>query len=116
MNFICEVKKASPSKGVIAEDFPYLAIAEDYEKAGAAAISVLTEPEFFQGADTYLTEIAKAVQIPVLRKDFTIDSYQIYEAKVIGASAILLICAILSEEELKNFQWVGKQFRLGLFG
>ncbi len=68
MNFICEVKKASPSKGVIAEDFPYLAIAEDYEKAGAAAISVLTEPEFFQGADTYLTEIAKAVQIPVLRK------------------------------------------------
>lgn len=103
MNFICEVKKASPSKGVIAQDFPYLAIAKDYEKAGAAAISVLTEPDFFQGSDTYLTEIAKAVQIPVLRKDFTIDRYQIYEAKVIGASAILLICAILSEEELKNF-------------
>lgn len=103
MNFICEVKKASPSKGVIAEDFPYLEIAKDYEKAGAAAISVLTEPQFFQGSDTYLTELAKTVQIPVLRKDFTIDSYQIYEAKVIGASAILLICAILSEEELKRF-------------
>ena len=103
MNFICEVKKASPSKGVIAEDFPYLEIAKDYEKAGAAAISVLTEPKFFMGADEYLSDIAKTVAIPVLRKDFIIDSYQIYEAKVIGASAILLICAILSEAELQSF-------------
>lgn len=102
MNFICEVKKASPSKGVIAEDFPYLEIAKDYEKTGAAAISVLTEPKFFLGADEYLNNIAQAVNIPVLRKDFTIDSYQIYEAKVIGASAILLICAILTEEELRT--------------
>lgn len=103
MNFICEVKKASPSKGVIAEDFPYLEIAKDYEKAGASAISVLTEPKFFMGADEYLSDIAKTVAIPVLRKDFIIDSYQIYEAKVIGASAILLICAILSEAELQSF-------------
>ena len=89
--FICEVKKASPSKGVIAEEFPYLEIARDYEAAGASAISVLTEPYYFKGSDRYLSEIADAVSIPVLRKDFTIDSYQIYEAKIIGASAVLLI-------------------------
>lgn len=103
ISFICEVKKASPSKGIIAEDFPYLDIAKEYEKAGASAISVLTEPEFFLGNDEYLRKIAAAVDIPVLRKDFTIDEYQIYEAAILGASAVLLICAILSEDELKKF-------------
>lgn len=104
INFICEVKKASPSKGIIAADFPYLDIAREYETAGAAAISVLTEPDFFLGSDTYLKEIAQAVDIPVLRKDFTIDEYQIYEAKTLGASAILLICAILTPEQLTRFR------------
>lgn len=103
ISFICEVKKASPSKGIIAADFPYLQIAKDYEKAGASAISVLTEPKYFMGNDNYLKEIASKVNIPVLRKDFTVDSYQIYEAKILGASAILLICAILSDEQLKDY-------------
>lgn len=103
MSFICEVKKASPSKGLIAPDFPYLQIAKDYEAAGAAAISVLTEPEYFLGSDQYLREIAREVSIPVLRKDFTVDAYQIYEAKTLGASAVLLICALLPEEQLKEF-------------
>ena len=102
-NFICEVKKASPSKGIIAEDFPYLEIAKEYEMAGAAAISVLTEPEFFLGSPQYLQEIAEAVYIPVLRKDFIIDEYQIYEAKLWGASAILLIAAILDDETMARF-------------
>ena len=102
-NFICEVKKASPSKGIIAEDFPYLEIAKEYEMAGAAAISVLTEPDFFLGSPQYLKEIAEAVQIPVLRKDFIIDEYQIYEAKLWGASAILLIAAILDDETMARF-------------
>ena len=88
---------------MIAEDFPYLEIAEEYERAGAAAISCLTEPEYFLGRDRYLEEIAGKVRIPVLRKDFTVDAYQIYEAKVLGASAILLICAILSEEQLREY-------------
>ena len=102
-NFICEVKKASPSKGIIAEDFPYLDIAKDYEMAGAAAISVLTEPDFFLGSPQYLQEIAATVHIPVLRKDFIIDEYQIYEAKLWGASAILLIAAILDDETMARF-------------
>ena len=102
ISFICEVKKASPSKGVIAEDFPYLEIAKDYEKAGAAAISCLTEPFRFLGSDEYLREIAAGVNIPVLRKDFTISEYMIYEAKLLGASAVLLICAILSPHQLKE--------------
>ena len=102
-NFICEVKKASPSKGIIAEDFPYLEIAKEYEMAGAAAISVLTEPDFFLGSPQYLQEIAEAVHIPVLRKDFIIDEYQIYEAKLWGASAILLIAAILNDETMACF-------------
>lgn len=100
---ICEVKKASPSKGVIAEAFPYVEIARAYERAGAAAISVLTEPEFFLGADRYLTEIKAAVNIPVLRKDFTVDAYQIYEAKCIGADAVLLICALLDTDTLREY-------------
>lgn len=103
MSFICEVKKASPSKGVIASEFPYLEIAEDYQRAGASAISVLTEPEYFQGSDQYLQDIAKVVSIPVLRKDFTVDVYQIYEAKVLGASAVLLICSLLNDQELMEF-------------
>lgn len=103
-NFICEVKKASPSKGIIAEHFPYLDIAKEYEVAGAAAISVLTEPDFFKGDKKYLQEIASTVNIPVLRKDFIIDEYQIYQAKVWGASAILLICACLDVPTLTKFR------------
>lgn len=103
INFICEVKKASPSKGVIAEDFPYIDIAKEYEEAGAAAISVLTEPDYFLGRDTYLKEIAETVRIPVLRKDFVVDTYQIYEAKILGASAVLLICTLLDDDTLKAY-------------
>lgn len=103
MSYICEVKKASPSKGIISESFPYLKIAQDYEKAGASAISVLTEPNFFMGSDRFLSEIKQSVKIPILRKDFTIDSYQIYEAKVIGADAVLLICSILDTNRLKEY-------------
>lgn len=102
MSFICEIKKASPSKGVIAEDFPYLSIAKEYEQTGAAAISILTEPEFFKGSIEYLKEISSAVKTPTLRKDFIIDPYQIYEAKLCGASAVLLIAEILEEEKLKT--------------
>ena len=103
MSFICECKKASPSKGIIAEDFPYLQIAKDYETAGASAISVLTEPQWFKGELAYLKEIAANVNIPCLRKDFTVDEYMIYEAKVAGAAAVLLICSILTEEQLKSY-------------
>jgi indole-3-glycerol phosphate synthase len=103
LSFICEVKKASPSKGLIAADFPYLAIAREYEAAGAAAISVLTEPEFFLGSDAYLQEIAASVSVPVLRKDFIIDEYQIFEAKILRASATLLICALLDAKTLEAF-------------
>jgi indole-3-glycerol phosphate synthase len=103
ISFICEVKRASPSKGLIAPDFPYLQIAKEYEEAGAAAISVLTEPDFFMGSDDYLREIAMKSSIPILRKDFIIDSYQIYEAKLLGADAVLLICAILDEKTLLSF-------------
>lgn len=101
--FICEIKKASPSKGVIAEDFPYIRIAKEYEAAGAEAISVLTEPFYFKGDDSYLRKIAKTVSIPLLRKDFTVDSYMIYEAKILGASAILLICSILGRDTLAEY-------------
>ena len=100
---ISEVKKASPSKGTIAEEFPYLAIAKEYEAAGADAISCLTEPDYFKGSDQYLMEISKEVAIPVLRKDFTVDPYMIYQARKFGASAVLLIAAILTDEELKEY-------------
>ena len=103
MNFICELKKASPSKGLIVSEFPYLDIAKEYESAGAAAISVLTEPEYFLGSDKYLQEIAAEVNIPCLRKDFIIDEYQIYEAKLLKASAVLLICALLDGETIKQY-------------
>lgn len=101
--FICECKKASPSKGLIAPEFPYLQIAREYEAAGADAISVLTEPKWFLGSDAYLKEIASAVSTPCLRKDFTVDEYMIYEAKLLGASAVLLICAILNDAQLKEY-------------
>lgn len=110
--FICEVKKASPSKGVIAVDFPYLEIARDYQAAGADAISVLTEPDFFQGANDYLTEIKDQVTIPVLRKDFIIDAIQIYEASLIGADAILLICSILDTETIREYLEIANELGL----
>ena len=106
ISFICEVKKASPSKGVIAEDFPYIQIAGEYEQAGARAISCLTEPYYFQGSDKYLKDITDRVSIPVLRKDFTIDSYMIYQAKV------LLICSILDKNELKEYQEIAHELGL----
>ena len=128
MSYICEVKKASPSKGLIAPDFPYVQIAQDYEaggaaaiscltepfwlQAGASAISCLTEPFYFQGADQYLREIAATVQIPVLRKDFTVDEYMIYQAKSLGASAVLLICAILDDGELRAYRQLAKELGL----
>ena len=101
--FICEIKKASPSKGIIVDDFPYVQIAREYEAAGASAISVLTEPFYFKGHDSYLHEIADEVSIPLLRKDFTVDSYMIYEAKLLGASAVLLICTLLDFDTLAEY-------------
>ena len=103
MAFICEIKKASPSKGLIAGDFPYLDIACEYEKAGADAISILTEPDFFQGNDRYLAEIRKVAGIPLLRKDFIIDPFQIEQAFCLGADAVLLICAILSPSQVAEY-------------
>ncbi len=103
LSFICECKKASPSKGLIASDFPYLQIAQEYEAAGADCISVLTEPRWFLGSDAYLAEIANTVSIPCLRKDFTVDKYMIYEAKLLGAKAVLLICSILETEKIREY-------------
>ncbi|MCD7797713.1 MAG: indole-3-glycerol phosphate synthase TrpC [Clostridiales bacterium] len=103
LSLICEVKKASPSKDLIAENFPYLEIAKEYKKAGASCISCLTEPKWFLGSDEYLREIAKEVSIPVLRKDFTVCEYQIYEAKLLGAKAVLLICTLLDSETVKEY-------------
>ncbi len=112
ISFITEVKKASPSKGLIAPDFPYLQIAEDYQKAGASAISCLTEPKWFQGSDQYLKEIAEHVTIPVLRKDFTVSPYMIWQARTLGASAVLLICAILDEQELTEYRNIAESVGL----
>ena len=112
LSFICEAKKASPSKGLIAPEFPYLQIAEDYEAGGAAAISCLTEPYWFQGSDEYLKEIVKNVSIPVLRKDFTCDEYMIYQAKVMGASAVLLICSVLEDGRLKAYHQLAQELGL----
>ena len=112
VSFICEIKKASPSKGVIAEHFPYLDIAAEYEKIGADCISVLTEPDYFMGSTECLKEIHEKVDVPLLRKDFTVDEYMIYEAKVIGASAVLLICSLLNEETLR--EWITLSHSLGL--
>lgn len=109
MSYICEVKKASPSKGLIAPDFRYLETAREYEAAGAAAISCLTEPFYFQGQDSYLKEIAETVKIPVLRKDFTIDEYMVYQAGLLGASAVLLICALLDDGELRAYRELAEE-------
>lgn len=103
LSFICECKKASPSKGIIVQDFPYLQIAKEYESAGADCISVLTETKWFLGSDEYLKKIASTVSVPCLRKDFTVDEYMIYEARVLGASAVLLICSILSEGQISEY-------------
>ena len=110
--FICECKKASPSKGLIAPDFPYLDIAKEYEAAGADCISVLTEPKWFLGRDEYLQGIAANVSIPCLRKDFTVDEYMIYEARLLGASAVLLICSLLRQEQIRSY--IGICDELGL--
>ncbi len=106
VRFICEVKKASPSKGVIAEDFPHLDIALDYESAGADCISVLTEPDYFKGDDRFLKEISNTVSLPTLRKDFTVDPYLIYEAKLLGASCVLLIAALLDTDAIRQYKAV----------
>ena len=112
VRFICECKRASPSKGLIAPVFPYLDIAKEYAAAGADAISVLTEPKWFLGSDEYLQQIAAVVPVPCLRKDFTVDEYMIYEAKLLGASAVLLICSLLDTETLH--QYLGICDALGL--
>ena len=109
MSYICEVKKASPSKGLIAPDFPYVSIAKKYESAGASAVSCLTEPYWFLGSDHYLEEITKELSIPVLRKDFTVDPYMIAQARALGASAVLLICAILDDAQLKDYRQYAEQ-------
>jgi len=114
MSFICEVKRASPSKGLIADRFPYVEIGKEYQKAGADAISVLTEPFYFQGRNGYLTAIRKVVDIPLLRKDFTVDEYMIYEAKNIGADAILLICSILSQSQLEEYHQIARELGLSV--
>ena len=103
MSYICECKKASPSKGLIAPDFPYLRIAKEYEAAGASAISCLTEPYRFLGSDRYAEEIAREVSVPVLRKDFTVNEYMILQARAMGAAAVLLICAILDDVQLREY-------------
>lgn len=112
MSFICEVKKASPSKGIIAEDFPYVDIAKEYEEAGASCISVLTEPEYFKGDKQYLKEISESVSIPCIRKDFVVDEYMIYDAKLHGASCVLLICSLLDVDTIKKY--IGICDKLGL--
>ena len=112
LSFICECKKASPSRGLIAGDFPYLQIAKEYDTAGADATSVLTEPKWFLGNDSYLREIAEAVSIPCLRKDFTVDPYMIYEAKLLGAAAVLLICSILEQEQLEEYHGICEELGL----
>ena len=112
MSFICECKKASPSKGIIAEKFPYLQIAKDYEKAGANCLSVLTEPKWFLGKDEYIKEITTEVSVPCIRKDFTVDEYMIYEAKALGASAVLLICSLLDKDTIKA--WLHLTHELGM--
>lgn len=112
ISFICEVKKASPSKGVIAKDFPYVEIAREYERAGADALSVLTEPYYFQGQDSFLEQIRQTVSLPLLRKDFTVDEYMLYQAKLMGADAVLLICAILSPMQLGEYHGIARELGL----
>ncbi len=103
ISFICEVKRASPSKGMLVEEFPYVQIAKDYEEAGASCISVLTEPDYFKGDKQYLKEISENVTVPLIRKDFIIDEYMIYDAKIHGASCVLLICSLLDKETMEKY-------------
>lgn len=103
LSFICEIKRASPSKGIIAQDFRYVEIAKEYEQAGADTISVLTEPDFFHGSEEHLAEIRNHVSVPILRKDFIIDPYQLCETKILGASAVLLICSVIGRTALKEY-------------
>lgn len=112
LSFICECKKASPSKGIIAQNFPYLQIAKAFEDAGADCISVLTEPKYFQGADQYLQEIASTVKLPCLRKDFVVDEYMLYEARLLGASGVLLICSLLTDGQLKDYLAICNELKL----
>ena len=112
LSFICEVKKASPSKGIISKDFPYLEIAKEYEAADADCISCLTEPKYFLGSDKIFSEIRAAVEVPMLRKDFTVDEYQIYQAKAMGADAVLLICAILTTAEIEEFLTICEELKI----
>lgn len=112
MSFICEVKKASPSKGIIAQEFPYVEIGREYQRAGADAMSVLTEPFYFKGSDDYLAAIRREVSIPLLRKDFTVDEYMLYQAKLMGADAVLLICAILSPMQLSEYAGIAGELGL----
>ena len=112
LSFICEVKKASPSKGIIAENFPYVNIAEEYELAGADCVSCLTEPKYFLGSDKIFSEIREKISIPMIRKDFTVDDYQIYQAKFLGADAVLLICAILENSKLEKFLRICEDLKL----
>ncbi|MFR1203453.1 MAG: indole-3-glycerol phosphate synthase TrpC [Blautia sp.] len=112
MSYICEVKKASPSKGLIAPEFPWLDIAKEYEAAGASAVSCLTEPFYFMGQNGYLEKITEEINIPVLRKDFTVDEYMIYQAKALGASAVLLICSLLDDVKLRNFYQLTKELHM----
>ncbi|NLG11100.1 MAG: indole-3-glycerol phosphate synthase TrpC [Coriobacteriaceae bacterium] len=112
ISFICEIKRASPSKGLIAHDFPYQQIACEYQSAGADAISVLTEPDFFQGSNDYLYEISQLTQLPILRKDFVIDEYQLFESRVLGASAVLLICSLLTSTQLTLFLMLAEELEL----
>lgn len=103
MSFICEIKKASPSKGIISPDFPYLEIAAAYKAAGADCISCLTEPQWFLGSDQIFEEIRRSVSLPMLRKDFVVDEYQIYQAAVMGADAVLLICSLLNTDTIRKY-------------
>ena len=112
LSFICELKKASPSKGIIAEDFPYVEIAREYESAGADCVSCLTEPKYFLGSDKIFCDVRAEISLPMLRKDFTVDEYQIYQAKVMGADAVLLICAILDTTTLEKFLTICEDLNL----
>ncbi len=112
MGFICEVKRASPSKGLIAQDFPYLDIAREYEAAGADCVSCLTEPKWFLGSDRIFEEIRKTISLPMLRKDFTVDEYQLYQARLMGADAVLLICALLDGKTLERYLELARELGL----
>ena len=114
LSLICEVKKASPSKGVIDPVFDYLSIARDYEAAGADCVSCLTEPRWFLGSDQIFTEIRQEICLPMLRKDFVVDEYQLYQAKAMGADCVLLICAILEEATLQRYLAIGEELGLAV--